>query len=160
MISESSQQTEQVGERLGRALKKGDIVCFFGNLGSGKTTFIKGIARGLKIKASKVNSPTFVLMNIYGGRLPLFHFDLYRIKYIREIDALGYDEFFYDDGVAVIEWAQRLKGYLPAEYLKIELMHKGPTERVVLISSSGKRYEKYIQLLSRQHLLRRGGVSQ
>ena len=148
IISRSPEETVKLGECLGKALGRGDIVCFFGALGTGKTTLIKGIAKGLRINQLKVNSPTFVLMNIYDGRLPLFHFDLYRLDNIAEISAIGYDEFLYDDGVAVIEWAERLGSGLPEEYLKIELGHKADNERVLTISSIGKRYAKFRECLN------------
>src|SRR3989338_5863885 len=124
ILSKSSADTIKFGEKLGQMLKGGDIICFFGDLGSGKTTLIKGIAKGMRINQSKANSPTFVLMNIYQGRMPLFHFDLYRLSDMNEIHFIGYDEFVYDDGVSVIEWADRLGDHLPEEYLKVELRHK------------------------------------
>src|SRR3989338_6904219 len=102
----------------------------------------------MRISQVKVNSPTFVLMNIYEGRFPLFHFDLYRLDKMDEISTIGYDEFLYDDGVAVIEWADRLGYYLPEEYLKVELKHKKLNERTVIISSVGKRYEKMDRYLN------------
>jgi tRNA threonylcarbamoyladenosine biosynthesis protein TsaE len=148
ILSKSSAETIKFGEQLGRKLKCGDIVCFFGDLGSGKTTLIKGIAKGMRIRQTKVNSPTFVLMNIYQGRLPLFHFDLYRLNDVQEIRSIGYDEFVYDDGVSVIEWADRLGDHLPEEYLKVELKHKTLHERVMIISSIGKRYEKIYKSLN------------
>jgi tRNA threonylcarbamoyladenosine biosynthesis protein TsaE len=140
-VSQSPEETIQLGEQLGKALRRGDIICLFGDLGSGKTTFIKGIAAGMEISRSQVHSPTFVLMNIYEGRLPLFHFDFYRLDNIREIGAIGCDEFLYDDGVAVIEWADRLGQDLPEEYLKVELKHKAINERVVIVSPVGRRYK-------------------
>ena len=148
ILSKSSAETIKFGEKLGQMLKGGDIICFFGDLGSGKTTLIKGIAKGMRINQSKVNSPTFVLMNIYQGRMPLFHFDLYRLSDMNEIHSIGYDEFVYDDGVSVIEWADRLGDHLPEEYLKVELRHKKFNERVMTISSVGKKYEKIYKSLN------------
>ena len=148
-MTENPEETIRFAARLGKLMKKGDIVCFFGDLGSGKTTFIKGIAQGLNINPSEVNSPTFVLMNNYRGKLPVFHFDLYRLENINEISAIGYDEFIYDDGVSVIEWADRLNDHLPEEYLKVELKHKELNKRIIVISSVGKRYEKISKLLKK-----------
>src|SRR3990167_3061167 len=105
VLSKSTDQTLELGEKLARHLRKGDILCLGGELGSGKTIFIKGIAQGLKISPAKVHSPTFVLMNAYEGKLPLYHFDLYRLEGVREISTIGYEEFLYGDGVSVIEWA-------------------------------------------------------
>ena len=143
-ISKGSEETINFGKRLAKLFQKGDIICFFGDLGSGKTTLIKGIAQGLKISQSKVSSPTFVLMNVYHGRLPLFHFDLYRLEDIEGINSIGYDEFLYGRGVSVIEWADRLGVLLPDEYLQIDLKHKTIDERVIQLSAKGARYEKFI----------------
>ena len=133
-----------LGKKLAKRLKGGDILCLFGDLGSGKTTMIKGVAEGLKINPKKVNSPTFVLMNIYEGRLPLFHFDLYRLEDIEGISSIGYDEFLYGDGVSVIEWADRLGEFLPEEYLKVELKHKKLDERVIRLTAKGRRHQNII----------------
>jgi tRNA threonylcarbamoyladenosine biosynthesis protein TsaE len=148
IVSRHPRQTLQLGEEVARHLKGGDILCFFGDLGSGKTTFIKGIARGLKISPQKVRSPTFILMNAYEGRLPLFHFDLYRLEDVQDIRSIGCDEFLYDDGVSVVEWADRLGGLLPAEYLKVVLEHKSPEERVIRLSAEGRRYQGIIEQLT------------
>ena len=91
-----------------------------------------------------------LLMNIYEGRLPLFHFDFYRLDSLREISGIGYDEFLYDDGVAVIEWADRLGKDLPAEYLKVELRHKNLNERIVQFSARGPRYDKVVRKVQKQ----------
>lgn len=145
ILSKSTQQTIELGERLARYLCKGDILCLEGELGSGKTTLIKGIAQGLKIAPEKVNSPTFVLMNAYEGKLPLYHFDLYRLEHAREISSIGYEEFLYGDGVAVIEWAERLGELAPREHLCIELAHKGENERLIKFSAVGGRYLSIIK---------------
>ena len=138
MISHSPEQTSVFAERFARRLKKGDIVCLFGELGSGKTTFVQGLAKGLKVKPSTVHSPTFTLMNVYEGRLTMYHFDLYRIEG-KELPAIGYEEFFYGGGVAVIEWAERLGSQMPKKYIKVELEHKGETQRLMRISNVGKK---------------------
>ena len=109
VTSESQKETMQLGARLAKLLKPGDIVCLYGDLGTGKTTFVKGMAKGLKISETEVHSPTFVLMNLYEGRVPLFHFDFYRLDDIQQIGMIGYDEFLYDDGIAVVEWAEKLR---------------------------------------------------
>ena len=144
ILSKNAEQTIALGERLAKYFKKGDIVCLEGDLGGGKTTLIKGVAKGLKIAAEKVNSPTFVLMNAYQGRLPLYHFDLYRLENTGEISAIGYEEFLYGDGVSVIEWAERLGALTPKEYLRVELKHKGENERSIKISAVGKKYHEYL----------------
>ena len=140
LVTKSVQETMRFGERLAKQLKAGDVVALFGDLGSGKTTLVKGIAKGLKVKTAQVNSPTFVLMNFYEGKLPIYHFDLYRLEDTKEIDRLGCDEFFYDKGIAIIEWAQRLKELLPKEYLGIQLTHKNEKERALTLTAHGERY--------------------
>ena len=140
ILSKSTDQTIKLGERLAKHFKKGDIVCLQGDLGSGKTTLIKGIAKGLNINPVEVNSPTFVLMSAYQGRLPLYHFDLYRLANTAQIGAIGYEEFLYGDGVSVVEWAERLGALTPKEYLRVELKHKGENGRSIKLAAAGERY--------------------
>jgi len=144
-VTHSPEETAALGERLAKYLKGGDIVCLFGDLGAGKTTMIKGIARGLKINPKKVSSPTFVLMNMYKGRLVLYHFDLYRLENVQGIDSIGYDEFLYGDGASVVEWPDRLGGFMPEAYLKVELNHKKLEERLIKCTAVGERYQKIIE---------------
>jgi tRNA threonylcarbamoyladenosine biosynthesis protein TsaE len=139
-ISKGSEETKAFGKHLAKRLKGGDIICLFGDLGSGKTTLIKGIAAGLKIDPANVNSPTFVLMNIYEGRRPLYHFDLYRLEDLHGINSIGYEEFLYGQGVSVIEWADRLGEFLPGEYLRIEMDHKKLDERVIRLSAENRKF--------------------
>jgi tRNA threonylcarbamoyladenosine biosynthesis protein TsaE len=143
--SKGPEETKALGTHLAKYLKRGNILCLFGELGSGKTTLIKGLAEGLNIDENKVNSPTFVLLNVHQGRLPLFHFDLYRLEDIQGIGSIGYEEFLYDDGISVIEWADRLGTFLPDEYLKIELMHKDLDERVITLSAKGQPYQSIVE---------------
>ncbi|MCK5012472.1 MAG: tRNA (adenosine(37)-N6)-threonylcarbamoyltransferase complex ATPase subunit type 1 TsaE [Candidatus Omnitrophica bacterium] len=139
-ISKSPEETKAFGIHLAKCLKGGDIICLFGDLGSGKTTLIKGIAAGLNINPTNVNSPTFVLMNIYEGLPPLYHFDLYRLEDLHGISSIGYEEFLYGQGVSVIEWADRLGKYLPEQYLKIELKHKKLNERAIRLSAKNRNF--------------------
>ena len=141
IISEGPEETKAFGKHLAKGLRGGDIICLFGDLGSGKTTLNKGIAAGLNINPKEVNSPTFILMNIYKGRLPLFHFDLYRIEDLHGISSIGYDEFLYGDGVSVIEWADRLGEFLPEEHLRIEMEHKKLDERVIRLSVKNRDFD-------------------
>ena len=146
--TDSREATMELGSRLARRLTAGSIVCLFGELGSGKTTFVKGMAKGLKISPVKVHSPTFVLMNIYEGKLPLYHFDFYRLDEIREIENIGYDEFFYGKGIAVVEWPQRMGNLLPAEYLQIELASKSENSRIIKMTAKGERYRDVLDRLN------------
>jgi tRNA threonylcarbamoyladenosine biosynthesis protein TsaE len=108
-ISHSPEETEALGERLGRAARQGLVLALSGDLGAGKTQLVKGIARGLGVTA-RVHSPTFTLVNEYGGgRLRLFHLDLYRLETPAQMLSAGIEEFLTPDGVAVIEWAERLE---------------------------------------------------
>jgi tRNA threonylcarbamoyladenosine biosynthesis protein TsaE len=135
----------ELGKKLARLLKAGEIVCLFGQLGAGKTVFTKGIALGLGIERREIVSPSFVLIREYRNKISLYHFDLYRLHSPKDIFALGYEEYFYNDGISVIEWAQRLKYLLPAEYLKIEFKIAGKTKRKIKISAKGGDYEKLIK---------------
>ncbi len=134
--SRSYEDTLALGARFARALKGGDIVCLFGDLGAGKTAFTKGIAMGLKINPHEVHSPTFVLMSIYEGKLPVYHFDLYRISAGDLLD-IGYEEFFYGKGIAVIEWSERLGELMPKDHWHVKLAHKGGDRRRITLSFKG-----------------------
>jgi tRNA threonylcarbamoyladenosine biosynthesis protein TsaE len=110
-ISHSPQETEALGERWGRTATAGLVIALSGDLGAGKTQLVRGIARGLGV-TSRVHSPTFTLVNEYGGgRLKLFHLDLYRLETPEQIHSAGIEEFLQPDGVAVIEWAERLPDF-------------------------------------------------
>lgn len=140
-ISHSPAETAALGEKLGRAAERGLVIALSGELGAGKTQLVKGLARGLGITA-RVHSPTFTLVNEYaGGRLALFHLDLYRLETREQILAAGLDEFLQPDGVAVIEWGERLEdGRWRMEdgkikRVKIEIV--GETERKIVYDDSG-----------------------
>jgi tRNA threonylcarbamoyladenosine biosynthesis protein TsaE len=141
-ISHSPAETESLGEKLGRAAQSGTVFALSGELGAGKTQFVKGLARGLEISA-RVHSPTFTLVNEYnGGRLKLFHLDLYRLETPEQILSAGIGEFLQPDGVSVIEWAERLKaesGKRKAEDKMIEVRIEitGETERKIVYDDSG-----------------------
>ena len=142
LVSNSPRRTRQIGKLLAKNLTANDIILLFGELGSGKTVLTKGIAMGLGIDRNLVISPSFVIMRKYGARrVSLNHFDLYRLKKTDEILSLGYEEYFYDGAVTVVEWAQRLKGLLPREYLKIEFFIKGNSQRELKITALGSRYQ-------------------
>ena len=159
IISKSVKHTLRIGRQIAKNLKQGDIICLFGELGTGKTVLTKGIALGLGIGIGRVSSPSFVLMRTYPkAKFPLYHFDLYRLKSPRDIAALGYEEYLYAEGVTVIEWADRLKYLLPEEYLKIKLAIKGDKQRLLTFKASGRRYKALLAKIyePRPHL-RAGG---
>lgn len=145
IITNSASETKALGKRLARLLQGKEILCLFGQLGSGKTTLIKGLALGLGIKEAEVSSPSFILMRKYEGRLPLYHFDLYRIKNPQEICNIGYEEFIFNGGVSVIEWADRMEGLLPASYLRIEFVFLKPEQRLIKFSATTKYYRELIK---------------
>jgi len=133
-ISNSVKETMGFGEKLAKRLKKGDFVALVGDLGSGKTVFTKGIARGLGVKNARyVNSPTFVIIKEYKGKLPLYHFDLYRLDHPGMLDAENFEEYFYGEGVSVVEWADKIKGLLPKKRWEIRMSVVGEDKRKINI---------------------------
>ncbi len=129
----SADQTIRIAIDFAKSLKPGDIVFLKGDLGAGKTTFVKGIAQGLHLSAHAVNSPTFVLMNYYAGTLPMYHFDLYRLEKPQEIDSMNFDEYFYGNGVSLIEWPERLGRFSPEKHIVVELTHIDENTRDICI---------------------------
>jgi tRNA threonylcarbamoyladenosine biosynthesis protein TsaE len=127
--SESEQETMAFGRRFAESLKAGDIVALQGALGAGKTHMVKGMAEALAIDKTVVHSPTFSLIHEYKGRLPLYHFDCYRIETARQALEIGAEEYFYGQGVSVIEWPERIEALLPEETIWITLNIKGPHMR-------------------------------
>jgi tRNA threonylcarbamoyladenosine biosynthesis protein TsaE len=146
IISHSPEETRNIGKEIGRKAFAGALIALCGDLGSGKTTFVQGIAEGLEVK-SFVTSPTFVIINQYKGRLPLFHIDIYRLRSFEDMYELGYEEFFYGDGVTTIEWAQKIEELLPDEYLRIELTYISESERQIILIPYGQRYTEFIEIL-------------
>jgi tRNA threonylcarbamoyladenosine biosynthesis protein TsaE len=144
----SPEETGILGEKLGSFLRSGDLICLYGGLGAGKTCFAQGLARGLGIKDS-VTSPTFTLINEHYGRLPLFHMDVYRLDSIEEMDDLGYEEYFYDGGVTLIEWADKIEELLPGERLDISFDRtpEGEDFRQITLLPRGERYRLLIKEL-------------
>ena len=136
MISNSVEETIKIGSRLAKRLKAGDVVALVGELGSGKTVFTKGIAQGLGVKNARyVNSPTFVIIKEYRGKVPLYHFDLYRLDSPSSLDSLGWDEYFYGGGIAVIEWADKARRLLPKKHIEVRLSVAGENRRKIIIKS-------------------------
>lgn len=134
----SPEETETVARRLADSLKPKDIITLEGDLGAGKTTFTKGLAKGLGISRT-VNSPTFTILKQYEGRLDLNHFDVYRLEGSEE--DIGFDELFESDAVSVIEWAQYIEPYLPDAHLEIRIERIGDEERIIHLNPVGERYE-------------------
>ncbi len=132
----SSDETYKLGERLGKAARPGEIYTLIGDLGTGKTVFTQGFAAGLDIK-EYVNSPTFTILQVYeDGRIPLYHFDVYRIEEPEEMDEIGYEDYFFSDGVTLIEWADIIAEIIPGDAHRIEIskdLSKGTDYRKILV---------------------------
>ncbi|MCQ9208531.1 MAG: tRNA (adenosine(37)-N6)-threonylcarbamoyltransferase complex ATPase subunit type 1 TsaE [Omnitrophica bacterium] len=147
IVTNSAEETVKLGQQLGRHLKAGDVLGLIGELGSGKTTLVKGIASGLGIKKKEdVSSPSFVLIREYSGKIPLYHFDLYRLDKIKDIAYLGVEEYLFDQGVCVIEWAEKMQMLLP-DYLQVDLAVKGENKREIKFSAHAQRYETLLKKL-------------
>ena len=137
ITTQSEDETATVGRELAARLSAGDVLLLYGDLGAGKTAFVRGLAEGLGVRRDEVSSPTFTLVQEYrGGRLPLFHVDLYRINDPREIDDLGLDEIA-EDGVLAIEWAEK-HPRPPRDSIRVSIEHAGETERRIVIEASTK----------------------
>lgn len=132
VVSRSPEETQVIGERLGARLVAGSVVACTGELGAGKTCFLQGLARGLGVTGD-VTSPTFVLVNYYRGRLPVYHLDAYRTGSLTELVDLGLEEMLHGDGVTVIEWADKLLPLLPARTIHVHLRGLGDEPREIRI---------------------------
>lgn len=124
-----------LGCELGRRLKPGAIICLFGDLAAGKTTFIKGLVVGAAcLDASVVQSPTFAYLNIYEGSQKIYHFDLYRLRDADEFLSMGFDEFFDRNGICCIEWSERIASFLPPEVIYVLISHEEENKRTIAIT--------------------------
>lgn len=133
----SPEETMETAARLGELLQAGDVITLEGDLGAGKTTFTKGLAKGLHIKRV-VKSPTFTIIREYQGRLPLYHMDVYRLEDSDE--DLGFDEYFEGEGVSVVEWAHIIEEFLPKDRLDIVIRRSGDAERELTLEPKGERF--------------------
>lgn len=122
LISDSAENTKKLARNLSDHLRPGDLISLTGDLGAGKTCFTQGLAEGLKTDRP-ASSPTFTIIRVHSGRLPLYHFDLYRIDNARQLENIGYEEYFFGDGVTVVEWGDKMSQLLPADHLTLE-MHR------------------------------------
>jgi len=144
--TKSTEETKEIGYKLGKLLHKGDIVCISGELGVGKTIFSGGIALGLGVKGY-ITSPTFTIVNeYYDGRVPLYHFDVYRIGSTDEMYEIGFEEYLDGDGVVIIEWAELIENILPDQYIRVTIERDKDNQqdgRWIKIDFIGSRYEDY-----------------
>jgi tRNA threonylcarbamoyladenosine biosynthesis protein TsaE len=134
IISRSVEETHAAAFRLGEQLQPNSVLCFFGDLGSGKTTFIKGLVEGAAgIPSTYVNSPTFTYLNIYEGRQTLYHFDLYRLRDVDEFLSMGFEEYLTAGGICCIEWSERIELLLPEDCIQIVMSHGGGDLREISV---------------------------
>ncbi len=141
-IVDSVEKTISIGTEIGKNVNEGDIICLIGDLGTGKTHITKGIAEGLNVD-DHITSPTFNIVNEYDGRLKLYHFDVYRVNDPDEIEAIGFDEYIFGDGVSIIEWANYIEELIPEDHLRItieKLPDKGVNFRKISIKYNSDRY--------------------
>ncbi len=135
--SHSVAQTHAIGQRLAKQLQPGDVLLMLGDMGAGKSELTRGIAKGLGI-TGYVTSPTFTILQVHDeGRMPLYHFDWYRLSDVEELYELSMDEYLYGDGVSVIEWPSRAEEAIPEQYLEIELIPAGDDERIIELCPCG-----------------------
>ncbi len=145
IISESAAETFDIGLAIGRKAINGDVFALSGELGSGKTCFTHGLARGLGVGSEyAITSPTFTLMNEYSGRCELYHFDVYRLNQTSELDDIGYDECISEKGVVVIEWAEKIEDVLPEDSVRIKFEYLDEKSRRVVISGSENRLSRLL----------------
>lgn len=147
IVTCSSEQTKELASKLATFLSSGSLITLSGQLGAGKTTFTQGLALGLNIK-KHVTSPTFTLLKIYDGDLPLYHIDAYRLEGIDQ--DLGFDEYIEGDGVCVIEWSNFIENILPKECLNIEFNILENDDRRLIFKANGQRYERILDKLCTQ----------
>lgn len=149
LISDSREQTLETGRIIGSVLERGDIVALIGELGSGKTCLTQGLAQGLGVAENvPVVSPTFTLINEYPGKLPLVHLDVYRLSGPRDLEDMGYEEYFYGGGVIVIEWAEKVRDVLPDRTLFVTMRYVDENTRELVLEGPEdkmKKLEKRLQ---------------
>jgi len=150
--SSSPAETERIGSLLGSYLEKGDVLALIGELGSGKTVLVRGIAAGVGADMREVASPSFTLVNEYAGRMPVYHIDLYRLENDHDLYDIGYYEYMVGDGVAVVEWADRLPHAVPDQALRVTLSYVDVQRRRIAFEASGARSKKIVEEL-RKNLL-------
>jgi tRNA threonylcarbamoyladenosine biosynthesis protein TsaE len=136
-LSKNVRQTEAIASELAATLGGGECIAIYGELGAGKTQFVRGLATALGVNPRAVSSPTFVLLNVYnGGRLPVFHLDAYRIHGDADLEAIGFSEMLEQKGVVIVEWADRVAGLLPAKRLDVRIETVGESQRQITIRRS------------------------
>ena len=138
-VSHSTQETEQFGEEVAKSLRGGDVLAFTGSLGMGKTAFTRGLARGLGCRG-RVTSPTFTIVNEYDGKIPLFHFDMYRLGSSDELFDIGWDDYLERGGVCAVEWSERVSDALPDDTIYVDIARGEEDENTRTITVTGGRF--------------------
>jgi tRNA threonylcarbamoyladenosine biosynthesis protein TsaE len=147
--SKSTSETIRIGKEIGGFLLAGDVVALAGELGTGKTQFIKGLAEGVGVgKSTYISSPSFTLINEYPGKVPFYHIDMFRLTSEKEAEGLGLEEYFQGNGITAIEWADRIPSLLPEELLWVKIHYTGENTRSLEIIGKGDRYQKLVKGLS------------
>lgn len=143
--TKSSAETIRIGKSIGSRLLPGDVVALVGELGAGKTQFIKGLAAGVGIgNPTYISSPSFTLINEYPGKIPFYHIDLFRLEREKEAEELGLEDYFQGGGITAIEWADKIPSLLPKEMLFIHIAYVGKNIRSIEINGKGKRFEDLV----------------
>jgi tRNA threonylcarbamoyladenosine biosynthesis protein TsaE len=145
----SSFETEELGVNIGSLLQPGSFLALRGTLGGGKTCLTRGVVASLAPQSAHlVASPTYAIMNCYPGNTPVYHFDFYRLTGDDDIVELGFEEFFYGDGVCIVEWSERLAELLPADVLTLLFEYAGEDQRLITITSSGQKSDNVLEQLA------------
>ena len=148
IVTDSPAQTIRLGRMVGEILSAGAFVALMGSLGAGKTLLTKGIAGGLGVEdAGEVTSPTFVLVNEYRGRVPVYHIDLYRLESFAEVEAIGWEEWIDGPGITLVEWADKIEDDLPEERVEVHLQWAGEEKRRLIFYGRGRKGTQIIEEL-------------
>ena len=140
IITHSEAETERAGEALAEKVKKGDVIAMYGDLGAGKTAFVRGLARGMDI-SERVSSPTFTIVNEYPGETPLFHFDMYRLSGSDELFEIGWEDYLTRGGVCVVEWSENVEDAFDGSVITVKINKTGENDREIQISFGKGREE-------------------
>ena len=146
--TESHKETVNAGKNLGKVVDTGCVVGLIGDLGAGKTCFVKGVVNGLNdVPITEVTSPTFTILQAYEGDIPLYHFDAYRLEGVDDLGDIGFEDYVYGQGVSVIEWADKIREIIPEEYLEVKFIYGEGNERVLEFNGIGRKFQKIVQNL-------------
>ncbi len=145
-VSNSEKETLSLAFKIAANIKKNDCLALVGNFGSGKTVFVKGLACGMRTsKKTYVCSPSFVILKTYSGRLPIYHFDLYRLEHALDLQNIGLFDFMSAGGVSVVEWADKIKNIMPKGCLRIEFSVLGPCKRSIKLSGPATDIKRFLK---------------